>query len=269
MSATVSPAAAESANSQQENRVEASARLPLLRRAAVLGAGTMGSRIAAHLANAGVPVVLLDIVPGDAGGSQDSRSALAVRAIDALLKSKPAAFYDSSAARLITPGNLEDDLRLLGGCGWVIEAVSENLAIKQALLAKIAPHLRPEAIVTTNTSGLPVASIAAEMPAKFRRRWFGTHFFNPPRYMRLLEIRPRRGCCHGRDELSDGGAAAGAGCRGRSCNVRPHRGAERGPHDPSDLAQGRDRGRRARPARGPGACRASQNYAGSVIRDGS
>ncbi len=104
------------------------------------------------------------------------------------MKSKPAAFYENSAARLITPGNLEDDLSLLDGCDWIIEAVSENLAIKQALLARIAPHVRRDAIVTTNTSGLPVASIAAEMPAEFRRHWFGTHFFNPPRYMRLLEI---------------------------------------------------------------------------------
>jgi 3-hydroxyacyl-CoA dehydrogenase len=163
-------------------------RLPLLRRVAVLGAGTMGSRIAAHLANAGLPVVLLDIVPAGAGDAAGSRSLLAAKAIEALLKSKPAAFYENSSAGLITAGNLEDDLNLLSGCDWIIEAVSENLAIKQGLLAKIAPHLRPDAIVTTNTSGLPVASIAAEMPVEFRKRWFGTHFFNPPRYMRLLEI---------------------------------------------------------------------------------
>ncbi len=188
MSATVSPSDAESSSAQQHSEERSGLRLPLLRRVAVLGAGTMGSRIAAHLANAGLPVVLLDIVPADAGDSPASRSALASRAVDALLKSKPAAFYEISSARLITPGNLEDDLNLLGGCDWIIEAVSENLAVKQALLAKIAPHIRSNTIVTTNTSGLPVASIAAEMPEAFRRRWFGTHFFNPPRYMRLLEI---------------------------------------------------------------------------------
>jgi 3-hydroxyacyl-CoA dehydrogenase len=181
MSATLFPVAVESADSQQ-----GAARLPLLRRVAVLGAGTMGSRIAAHLANAGLPVVLLDIVPE--GAASGVRSLLAAKAVEALLRSKPAAFYENSSAGLITSGNLEDDLSLLGGCDWIIEAVSENLAIKQALLKKIAPHLRPDAIVTTNTSGLPVESIAAEMPAEFRRRWFGTHFFNPPRYMRLLEI---------------------------------------------------------------------------------
>jgi len=148
----------------------------------------MGSRIAAHLANAGVPVVLLDIIPAEA--TPATRNQLAAKAIETLLKSKPAAFYETSAARLITPGNFEDDLKELVTCDWIIEAVSENLAIKQALLRKIAPHLRPNAVVTTNTSGLPIASIAAEMPSDFRKRWFGTHFFNPPRYMRLLEIIP-------------------------------------------------------------------------------
>jgi 3-hydroxyacyl-CoA dehydrogenase len=160
--------------------------VPLIRRCAVLGAGTMGSRIAAHLANAGLPVVLLDIVPKDADSA--SRSRIAQQALQALLKSKPAAFYDKSSASLITPGNFEDDLAQLKTCDWIIEAVTEDLSIKQALLEKIAPYLRPDAIVTTNTSGLPVASIAAKMPADFRSRWFGTHFFNPPRYMRLLEI---------------------------------------------------------------------------------
>jgi 3-hydroxyacyl-CoA dehydrogenase len=162
------------------------AAVPLIRRCAVLGAGTMGSRIAAHLANAGLPVVLLDIVPKDA--EQASRSRIAAQAVQSLLKSKPAAFYDKSSASLITPGNFEDDLAQLKSCDWIIEAVSEDLTIKQALLERIAPHLRPDAIVTTNTSGLPVASIAANMPPEFRTRWFGTHFFNPPRYMRLLEI---------------------------------------------------------------------------------
>ena len=104
----------------------------LIRRAAVLGAGTMGSRIAAHLANAGIPTFLLDIVPA---GEKD-RNKLAKGAIDALAKAKPAAFYDASFASLVTPGNFEDDLAKLGGCDWVIEAVAENLAIKTELLEK-------------------------------------------------------------------------------------------------------------------------------------
>jgi 3-hydroxyacyl-CoA dehydrogenase len=157
----------------------------LVRRAAVLGAGTMGSRIAAHLANAGIPVLLLDMVPAGEG----SRSRLALAAIDALAKAKPAAFYEPSLAALITPGNFEDDLPKLAQCDWVIEAVAENLAIKTALLARVVPHLAPHAVLTTNTSGLPVSQIAAGLAAR-RDRFFGTHFFNPPRYMRLLEVIP-------------------------------------------------------------------------------
>ncbi len=159
---------------------------PLIRRCAVLGAGTMGSRIAAHLANAGLPVVLLDIIPP--GADAANPNCIAASALQSLLKAKPAAFYENSSAALIAIGNFEDDLAQLKSCDWIIEVVTEDLSIKQALLEKIAPHLRPDAIVTTNTSGLPVASIAARMPESFRSRWFGTHFFNPPRYMRLLEI---------------------------------------------------------------------------------
>ena len=157
----------------------------LVRRAAVLGAGTMGSRIAAHLANAGIPTLLLDLIPPGDG----ARNRLALAAIDALGKAKPAAFYEPSLAALITPGNFEDDLGKLAECDWVIEAVAENLAIKTELLARVVPHLAPHALLTTNTSGLPVRQIAAGL-ASHRERFFGTHFFNPPRYMRLLETIP-------------------------------------------------------------------------------
>ncbi|MGH9605882.1 MAG: 3-hydroxyacyl-CoA dehydrogenase NAD-binding domain-containing protein [Terracidiphilus sp.] len=161
----------------------------LVRRAAVLGAGTMGSRIAAHLANAGIPVLLLDMIPAGDG----PRNRLALAALDLLSKSKPAAFYEPSAAALITPGNFDDDLPKLAGCDWVVEAVAENLAIKTALLARVAPHLSASALLTTNTSGLPVGRIAAGLGANqgaLRKRFFGTHFFNPPRYMRLVEVIP-------------------------------------------------------------------------------
>ncbi len=157
----------------------------LVRRAAVLGAGTMGSRIAAHLANAGIPVLLLDMVPPGEG----PRSRLATAALAALAKSKPAALYDSSLGALITPGNFEDDLSKLAHCDWIIEAVAENLAIKSELLGRVVQHLAPKAVLTTNTSGLPVKKIAASLTGA-RDRFFGTHFFNPPRYMRLLEIIP-------------------------------------------------------------------------------
>ena len=159
----------------------------LIRRAAVLGAGTMGSRIAAHLANAGIPTLLLDLVPSGEGDSDKSR--LAKAALAALAKAKPAALYEASLAALITPGNFEDDLPRLAGCDWVIEAVAENLEIKAALLARVVPHLAPHALLTTNTSGLPLKQIAAGLAAH-RDRFFGTHFFNPPRYMRLLEVVP-------------------------------------------------------------------------------
>ena len=152
----------------------------LVRRAAVLGAGTMGARIAAHLANAGIPVLLLDLPPKDQ---------IAERALEALAKSKPAAFFDPSRAALINPGTFDDDLPNLAQCDWIIEAVAENLEIKSALLTRVLPHLDARALLTTNTSGLPIARIAAAIPS-VRGRFFGTHFFNPPRYMRLLEVIP-------------------------------------------------------------------------------
>jgi 3-hydroxyacyl-CoA dehydrogenase len=159
----------------------------LVRRAAVLGAGTMGSRIAAHLANAGIPVILLDVVPQ--GEEGERRNRLARAAIEALAKAKPAALYVDSAAALISAGNFEDDLPRLSGCDWVVEAVAEDLAIKTSLLERVVPHLAPHALLTTNTSGLPVGRIASALP-RHRERFFGTHFFNPPRYMRLVELIP-------------------------------------------------------------------------------
>jgi 3-hydroxyacyl-CoA dehydrogenase len=156
----------------------------LIGRVAILGAGTMGTRIAAHIANAGFPVLLLDLV---SEGTQD-RNALAARSLENLKKSKPPALVDPAAVRHIAVGNFEDDLDKLRTCDWIIEAVAENLEIKRTLLARIGPHIHENAIVTTNTSGLPVRLIAKEMPESFRRQWFGTHFFNPPRYMRLVEF---------------------------------------------------------------------------------
>ena len=164
------------------------ARPLLVRRAAVLGAGTMGSRIAAHLANAGIPALLLDLAPKHASAER-AEPQLAEVAIAALPKSKPAALFEPSLARLIAPGNFDDDLPKLAECDWVIEAVAENLEIKTALLARVLPHLAAHALLTTNTSGLPISRIAADLPG-LGGRFFGTHFFNPPRYMRLLEVIP-------------------------------------------------------------------------------
>jgi 3-hydroxyacyl-CoA dehydrogenase len=157
-----------------------------IHKVAVLGAGTMGARIAAHFANAGVPSYLLDIVPAGADG--DARNKIALNGLEAARKSKPAAFFEPGLARLVTVGNFEDDLKRLSEVDWIIEAVVENLEIKRALLKQVEAVRKPGTIVSTNTSGLPVARIAEGFSEDFRKSWLGTHFFNPPRYMRLLEI---------------------------------------------------------------------------------
>ncbi len=159
-----------------------------IHKVAILGAGTMGARIAAHFANAGVPSYLLDIVPAGADGLE--RNKIAAAGLDAAKKSKPAAFMESSLARFVTVGNFEDDLKKLADVDWIIEAVVENLDLKRALLKKVEAIRKPGTIITTNTSGLPVGKIAEGFSDDFRRSWFGTHFFNPPRYMRLLELIP-------------------------------------------------------------------------------
>jgi len=148
----------------------------------------MGARIAAHFANAGIPSYLLDIVPPDADGP--ARNRIAAAGLEAARKSKPAAFFAPSLAKLVTVGNFEDDLKKLAEVDWIIEAVVENLDIKRALLQRVDAVRKSGTIITTNTSGLPVGKIAQGFPEDFRRSWFGTHFFNPPRYMRLLELIP-------------------------------------------------------------------------------
>jgi 3-hydroxyacyl-CoA dehydrogenase len=155
-----------------------------IERAAVLGAGVMGSGIAAQIANAGVPVLLLDVVPE---GAED-RNALAKGALERMQKADPAPFMSRQAARLVTPGNLEDDLDALGDVDWIVEAVVENLAIKQTLYARLEDVRKRGSIVSSNTSTLPLARLTEGLPQSFARDFLITHFFNPPRYMRLLEI---------------------------------------------------------------------------------
>jgi len=158
-----------------------------IKKAAVLGAGTMGTGIAAHLANAGVPCVLLDVVPEGAGKASKDRSRLALEAVQRALKGRPPAFRDPTAATLVEPGNIEDHLERIGDCDWIVEAVAENLDIKRGLFRKIARHRRPDAIVSSNTSGLALQLLMEGLDADFRRHFLITHFFNPPRYMYLLE----------------------------------------------------------------------------------
>ena len=159
-----------------------------IQKTVVLGAGTMGARIAAHFANAGLSCLLLDIVPK--GAMQADRNKLARAGIDAARKSKPAAFFSSSLASRIAIGNFEDDLPRIAEADWIIEVVAENLEIKRNLLGKVAQFRKSGSIVTTNTSGLPVHLIAEGLSEEFQQHWAGTHFFNPPRYMKLVEIIP-------------------------------------------------------------------------------
>ncbi len=160
-----------------------------IRRAAVLGAGTMGSQIAAHLANVGIDVLLLDIVPKDAKGPED-RNRLAQQGLERTLKTQPPAFYDPEFARRIQIGNFEDDLHRIRDVDWVIEAIVENLEIKRSLLQRVLEFWHPGIIVTTNTSGLSIRALSDGFPEDFQRHFLGTHFFNPPRFMKLLELIP-------------------------------------------------------------------------------
>src|SRR5487761_1915339 len=157
-----------------------------IHKVAVLGAGTMGARIAAHFANAGIPSVLLDIVVPN----QPNRNSAALKGIENAAKQRPGGFFANEAAALITPGNFEDDLAKVADCDWIIEAVAENLAIKRDLWGKVEKLRKPNAIVSTNTSGIPQAKIAEGFSAGFRQHFLGTHFFNPPRYMHLVELIP-------------------------------------------------------------------------------
>ena len=158
----------------------------------VLGAGTMGSRIAAHFANAGLPCILLDIVPPNlsADAPSSERNKIVRAGLDAAKKSKPAAFFTPALADKIAIGNFEDDLGRCAEADWIIEVVAENLEIKRKLLTRVAQFRKPGAIVTTNTSGLPVHLIAEGMNEEFQQHWAGTHFFNPPRYLKLVEVIP-------------------------------------------------------------------------------
>ena len=152
----------------------------------------MGSRIAAHFANAGLPCILLDIVPPNLppDAKAGERNKVVRAGLDAAKKSKPAAFFTAALAEKIAIGNFDDDLARCAEADWIIEVVAENLEIKRNLLTRVAQFRKPGAIVTTNTSGLPVHLIAEGMSEEFQQHWAGTHFFNPPRYLKLVEVIP-------------------------------------------------------------------------------
>jgi len=169
-----------------------------IRKIAVLGSGVMGGGIAAHFANAGIPSLLLDIVPRALTAKEETsgltlqsrpvRNRLATASLTALKKTKPAALYAPQMASLITVGNLTDDLEQLRQVDWIIEVVKEDLAIKKLVLAQVAPYIGAEAIFSSNTSGLSLAAMSAVLPDDLKSRFLGTHFFNPPRYMKLFEV---------------------------------------------------------------------------------
>ncbi|MEM1398326.1 MAG: 3-hydroxyacyl-CoA dehydrogenase/enoyl-CoA hydratase family protein [Pseudomonadota bacterium] len=154
-----------------------------IKKVAVIGSGVMGGGIAAHFANAGVPVLLLDIVPE---GTTD-RNALAAGALARMAKMDPAPFFSSRTAKLVTPGNLEDDFSALADVDWVVEAIVEDPAVKIALYRQLQEVCRPDAIISSNTSTLPLSVLTHGSDEAFQSRFLITHFFNPPRYMRLLE----------------------------------------------------------------------------------
>ncbi|MFO0745379.1 MAG: 3-hydroxyacyl-CoA dehydrogenase/enoyl-CoA hydratase family protein [Myxococcota bacterium] len=165
-----------------------------IKKVAVLGAGVMGSGIAAHLASCGIRVILFDIVPpavaADPAKANDraARNAWAQGGLDKSLVAKPALFLDNAAAGLIEIGNLTDDLARLGECDWIVEVVKEDMAVKRALLEKVEANWRHGAIVTSNTSGLSIDGMLEGRSSAFKQHFFGTHFFNPVRYMHLLEV---------------------------------------------------------------------------------
>jgi len=171
-----------------------------VRKVAVLGSGVMGSAIAAHFANAGIPSLVLDIVPRDLTDAEQAagrtlkdkvvRDRIAADSVNALLKAKPAPLFTPARLGFIEVGNLEDDLARLKEADWVVEVVKEDLGIKQKVLAAAAPHLSADAVLSSNTSGLSLAAMASVLPDSVKPRFLGTHFFNPPRYMKLLEVIP-------------------------------------------------------------------------------
>lgn len=165
----------------------------IIKKVAVLGSGVMGSRIACHFANIGVEVLLLDIVPKDAAeGDKKARNKIVNDALDAALKSNPSPIYLKSFASRIATGNFTDDMKHIASCDWVIEVVVERLDIKKQVFEQVEQYRKPGTLVTTNTSGIPIHLMTEGRSEDFRKHFCGTHFFNPPRYLRLLEIIPTR-----------------------------------------------------------------------------
>ena len=171
-----------------------------IKKAAVLGSGIMGSRIACHFANVGIETVLLDIPPRELNAAEEAkglsldhpsvRNRIVNTSLQTAFKAKPAALYNKKSASLISTGNFDDNMDLIKDCDWVIEAVVENLDIKKSLFEKVEQHRTPGSLITSNTSGIPIHLMLDGRSDDFKKHFCGTHFFNPPRYLKLLEIIP-------------------------------------------------------------------------------
>jgi 3-hydroxyacyl-CoA dehydrogenase len=163
-----------------------------IKKIAVLGSGVMGSRIACHFAGIGVQVLLLDIVPKEAAETADkkARNKIVNEALQAAIKSNPSPLYYKDAVKKITTGNFDDNMKDIAGCDWVIEVVVERLDIKRSVYEKVEQFRKPGTLITSNTSGIPIHMLSEGRSEDFKKNFCGTHFFNPPRYLRLLEIIP-------------------------------------------------------------------------------
>ena len=177
-----------------------------IRKVAVLGSGIMGSRIACHFANIGVEVLLLDIVPRELSDKEKAsgltledksvRNRIVTEAFTTATKAKPASLYNKKFASRITLGNFEDDMSKIKDFDWVMEVVVENLDIKKIVFEQVEKHRKPGTLITSNTSGIPIHLMLEGRSEDFQKNFCGTHFFNPPRYLKLLEI-PSSSCLPG------------------------------------------------------------------------
>ena len=163
-----------------------------IKKVAVLGSGVMGSRIACHFAGIGLPVLLLDMVPAAAAESTKpaERNKLVNDALTAAIKSNPSPVFTKSVVNRIKTGNFDDNMKDIASCDWIVEVVVERLDIKQLIYEKVEKYRKPGTLITSNTSGIPIHMMAEGRTEDFKKHFCGTHFFNPPRYLRLLEIIP-------------------------------------------------------------------------------
>src|ERR671933_433417 len=164
----------------------------IIKKVAVLGSGVMGSRIACHFAGIGLQVLLLDIVPAEAKDSNDKalRNKIVNGSLEAAIKSNPSPVYTKDVVKRVTTGNFDDDLKDIATCDWVIEVVVERFDIKRSLYERVEQFRKPGTLITSNTSGIPIHLLSEGRSDDFKKHFCGTHFFNPPRYLRLLEIIP-------------------------------------------------------------------------------